>query len=104
MLVNPIRDGLNLTAKEFVLTQTKNAAPLLLSRGAGSFEEMGRYSLEVKPDSPDQVAHAINRALAMGDAEKRYRHRKLVRAMESNTLQDWWMSFVEDRQLAVKRS
>jgi trehalose-6-phosphate synthase len=104
MLVNPIRDGLNLTAKEFVLTQTKNAAPLLLSRGAGSFEEMGRYSLEVKPDSPGQVAHTINRALAMGDAEKRYRHRKLVRAMESNTLQDWWMSFVEDRQLAVKRS
>ncbi|MBX9674573.1 MAG: trehalose-6-phosphate synthase [Candidatus Obscuribacterales bacterium] len=101
MLVTPLRDGLNLTAKEFVLSQAPHAmtlqgkapAPLLLSPGAGVFNELGRYSIAVDPIDDIDMADSVAYALGMDDREKTNRHHRCVAAMSKHTLTDWWNYF-----------
>ena len=69
LLVNPVRDGLNLVAKEGALTNTVDGV-LALSREAGAFDELAPGVLEVNPFDVSGTAAVLSRALDMDPAER----------------------------------
>jgi trehalose 6-phosphate synthase/phosphatase len=71
-LVTPLRDGMNLVAKEFVACQVSDPGVLVLSRFAGASETM-REALLVNPYNVDATAEALHRALTMDESERRSR-------------------------------
>jgi trehalose 6-phosphate synthase/phosphatase len=71
-LLTPLRDGMNLVAKEYVAAQHKRAGMLILSELAGAAAEMGE-SVLVNPSDIGQMADAIHEALTMKDEEKHKR-------------------------------
>ena len=77
-LVTPLRDGMNLVAKEYVASQNPDdPGVLILSRFAGAAHEC-KAALLVNPYDPDSVAAAIGQALSMPLAERRDRHNVAV--------------------------
>ena len=67
-LVTPLRDGMNLVAKEYVAAQDPDdPGVLILSRFAGAANQMTE-ALLVNPNSPEEISEALNRALAVCDA------------------------------------
>jgi trehalose 6-phosphate synthase len=69
LLVNPVRDGLNLVAKEGPLVNTRHGT-VVLSREAGAFEELGHQALVVNPFDLFETAEALHAALSMQDDER----------------------------------
>jgi trehalose 6-phosphate synthase len=93
-LVTPLRDGMNLVAKEYVASQNPDdPGVLILSRFAGASHECNA-ALLVNPYDPDSVAAAIGQALAMPLAERRERHDSLFRVLSHNDVQHWADRFV----------
>ncbi len=76
-LVSPVRDGMNLVAKEFVAAQVDESGVLVLSELAGASDELGDGALVVHPDDADGFAAAIEGALSMPPAARRRRMRTL---------------------------
>jgi trehalose 6-phosphate synthase len=94
-LVTPLRDGMNLVAKEYVAAQdAANPGVLILSRFAGAAVEFKEGALLVNPYDPDQVAAAIARAVAMPLVERKSRHAALYRALLSNDISGWGDKFL----------
>ena len=93
MLVSPVRDGLNLTAKEFVACQKSRPGVLGLSAGAGAFKEIGHGSVELNPHSPEAFADSIAQCLTMSDGEKALRAQIMKESLAANSLSHWWQSF-----------
>ena len=88
-LVTPLRDGMNLVAKEYVAAQNPDdPGVLVLSRFAGAAHEC-KAALLVNPYDPDSVAAAIGQALSMPLAERRERHDSLFRVLSHNDIQHW---------------
>ena len=88
-LVTPLRDGMNLVAKEYVASQNPDdPGVLILSRFAGASQEC-KAALVVNPYDPDSVAAAIGQALAMSLAERRERHNALFRVLAHNDVEHW---------------
>jgi trehalose 6-phosphate synthase len=79
LLVNPIRDGMNLVAKEGPIVSDRSCA-LVLSREAGAADELGRDALLVNPFDVSATAQALHEALMMPDEERRRRCRSLAAA------------------------
>jgi trehalose-6-phosphate synthase len=104
MLVNPLRDGLNLTAKEYVACQGQKSGVLALSERAGSWQELGHYALKITPENPEQIADTIFRALNMTVSERTIRMEYLGQAVKSNTLHDWWQGFNNLLEKKARRS
>jgi len=95
MLVTPLRDGMNLVAKEFVAAQNEaDPGVLVLSRFAGAAQQM-REALIVNPFSQEDVADAIKRALEMPADERRRRWRALMDGVEKDDIVAWRDSFVQ---------
>lgn len=88
LLVNPIRDGLNLVAKEGPLLNT-NDGVLLLSREAGSFAELGAEALELNPFDISGTARAMAEALDMGSLERRRRAGALRELVTRRKPEQW---------------
>jgi len=91
MLVNPIRDGLNLTAKEFAVCS--NSGALILSRGAGVWHEIGQQVVPLDTLSPDEMATQIETSLTMPLVEKVARLKQMKRTITANSLKIWWRNF-----------
>jgi trehalose 6-phosphate synthase len=88
-LVTPMRDGMNLVAKEFVAAQdATDPGVLVLSRFAGSARQM-TAALIVNPYDNQDVADAIAAALAMGIEERRRRHAELFESVAAEDAR-WW--------------
>lgn len=98
MLVNPVRDGLNLTAKEFIACRVHHPGVLLLSPGAGAWYEIGQHALAADPNKHQETADAIVRALNMPQAEKFERTTMMRHKIERNPLSMWWKQFVHASQ------
>ncbi len=95
-LVTPLRDGMNLVAKEYVAAQNPmDPGVLILSRFAGAAAEF-EAALLVNPYDPEAVGVAIDRALSMPMDERIARQKKLFQSLLDNDLTDWG-----DRFLAV---
>ncbi|HWK95452.1 MAG TPA: alpha,alpha-trehalose-phosphate synthase (UDP-forming) [Pseudolabrys sp.] len=93
-LVTPLRDGMNLVAKEFVAAQDpENPGVLVLSRFAGAARECGA-ALLVNPYDSEGVAIAINRALGMPLEERRMRHQANYAALMKSDLTQWAERFL----------
>jgi trehalose 6-phosphate synthase/phosphatase len=94
MLVTPLRDGMNLVAKEFVTSRTDEDGVLVLSEFAGAAAEMGE-ALQVNPYDIDAMAHAYGDALRMPEEERHLRMRALRQRIASRDVQSWAQSFIE---------
>jgi len=93
-LVTPLRDGMNLVAKEYVAAQdAEDPGVLVLSRFAGAAEEL-RDTLLVNPYDPDEIAEALHRALTMKQAERRAMWEPLFAALQANTAAIWAAGFL----------
>jgi trehalose 6-phosphate synthase len=100
MLVTPLRDGMNLVAKEFVAAQDEdNPGVLILSRFAGAAQQM-REALVVNPFSQEDMADAIKRALTMPREERVKRWRTLMDGVEKDDVVAWRDSFVQSLEEA----
>jgi len=93
-LVTPLRDGMNLVAKEFVAAQDpQNPGVLVLSKFAGAARQLPS-SLLVNPLDPDELADAMERALTMSLAERQERWQLAWQAIETATPATWGRSFL----------
>ena len=97
-LVTPLRDGMNLVAKEYVAAQDpEDPGVLVLSRFAGAAHEC-QAALLVNPYDPDSVAAAIGQALAMPLDERRRRHETLFQTLSRNDIRYWAERFLGELQ------
>jgi trehalose 6-phosphate synthase/phosphatase len=87
-LVTPLRDGMNLVAKEYVVCQVRDPGVLILSRLAGAAETM-HEALRVNPYNTDQVAEALHLALGMDGSERSARMRALQRREGRHDVHAW---------------
>jgi trehalose 6-phosphate synthase len=93
-LVTPLRDGMNLVAKEFVAAQNEqDPGVLILSRFAGAANEL-KAALLVNPHDADAVAAAMAQALAMPADERRARHAALYDVIAANDVRTWGERFM----------
>ncbi len=93
-LVTPLRDGMNLVAKEFVAAQDpEDPGVLVLSRFAGAAHEC-KDALLVNPYDTEAVAAAINQALSMPLEERRQRHAAMYETLVANDIAHWAERFI----------
>jgi trehalose 6-phosphate synthase len=88
LLVNPVRDGLNLVAKEGPLLN-RSAGVLVLSREAGAWEELDGAAIGVNPFDISGTAEALHRALSMDELERTERAARLRSIVTRRTAADW---------------
>ncbi|HEY7484512.1 MAG TPA: trehalose-6-phosphate synthase [Streptosporangiaceae bacterium] len=89
LLVNPIRDGMNLVAKEGPVLSAQGLA-LVLSREAGAVAELGEDAIVVNPYDVSQTAEALHQALLMPRGERVDRTERLARAATALPPQQWF--------------
>lgn len=93
-LVTPVRDGMNLVAKEFVAAQDENdPGVLILSTLAGAARELGAAIL-VNPYDRRGVAMAMQTALTMSLAERRERHAAMMEVLRRHDIHAWTQRFI----------
>ncbi|MFJ3642685.1 trehalose-6-phosphate synthase [Streptomyces sp. NPDC090108] len=93
-LVNPIRDGMNLVAKEVPVVSDEGCA-LVLSREAGAYEELGDDAVVVNPYDITGTAEALHEALAMPAGERAERSKRLAAAGTALPPARWFLDQLE---------
>ena len=94
-LVTPVRDGMNLVAKEFVAAQNpENPGVLVLSSLAGAAYEL-KDAVIVNPHDRDDVADGIANAVTMSLDERRARHTAMLDVLRKNDIGAWRRRFIE---------
>jgi trehalose 6-phosphate synthase len=95
-LVTPLRDGMNLVAKEYVAAQAPdNPGVLVLSQFAGAAHEL-KSTLIVNPYDIEATAAAIARALTMPLEERKDRWNVMMAALRANNIHDWTARFLQE--------
>ncbi|MFJ3900066.1 trehalose-6-phosphate synthase [Streptomyces sp. NPDC090025] len=97
-LVNPVRDGMNLVAKEIPVVSEQGCA-LVLSREAGAYDELRADALTVNPFDVTETAEALHRALTMTPADRADRTKRLAAAATAHPPRRWFLD-----QLAALRA
>jgi trehalose 6-phosphate synthase len=93
-MVTPLRDGMNLVAKEYVAAQDPaDPGVLILSQFAGAAEEMTE-ALIVNPYNIEETADLIKRALEMPQEERLARYNALMAAVRKSDARTWARSFL----------
>jgi trehalose 6-phosphate synthase/phosphatase len=95
MLVTPVRDGMNLVAKEFVATRSDDDGVLVLSELAGAAAELGE-ALHVNPFDIEGTAHAVHRAITMPREERRERMQSLRERVTDYDVHRWVETFLRE--------
>lgn len=99
-LVTPLRDGMNLVAKEYVAAQNPDdPGVLILSDFAGAAHQLGcegKGAVLVNPHSPDALAHAIRHALDMPLEERKSRYQAMIATVRDDDVSDWTARFCAD--------
>ncbi|HET9741278.1 MAG TPA: trehalose-6-phosphate synthase [Terriglobales bacterium] len=93
-LVTPLRDGMNLVAKEFCAAQTDDDAVLILSEFAGAAEQLKRGALLVNPYDTYGVAAALHRAIHMPTQARQRRMRALRQRIAESNVYTWFSDFI----------
>ncbi|QKJ87524.1 Trehalose-6-phosphate synthase [Paramixta manurensis] len=102
-LVTPLRDGMNLVAKEYVAAQDPDdPGVLVLSRFAGAANEM-TSALIVNPYDRDEVAAALDKALTMPRTERISRYNDMMAVLRKNDISHWRESFLKDLRAITPR-
>ncbi len=103
-VVTPMRDGMNLVAKEYVASQSpQDPGVLVLSRFAGAAREMDA-ALLVNPFDRSDIAEAMDRALVMSMEERLERWTAMMEKVNENSLEAWRDSFLSDLNAAPYRT
>ncbi len=102
-LITPLRDGMNLVAKEYVAAQLENDGVLILSEFAGAAQEL-QESLIVNPLDTGAVAAALHRALTMPADERHARMAGLRDRVRDIPVQRWATAFLAAAELATARA
>ncbi|KAI0353926.1 trehalose 6-phosphate phosphatase [Trametes cingulata] len=88
-VITPLRDGMNTTSMEFVISQERTKkSPLILSEFMGISSTMTE-ALQINPWNLSEVAAAMHRGLTMSDEEKTRRHQQLYKTVTTHTSQTW---------------
>ncbi len=94
-LVTPLRDGMNLVAKEYIASQDpEDPGVLVLSKFAGAAEDLVE-AIAVNPYDTDEVADALHTALTMPAAERRERYESLIVRVRENNVARWRETFLD---------
>lgn len=92
-LVTPLRDGLNLVAKEFCASHNDNSGVLILSEFAGAAEELGQGAILVNPHDVQQMADAIRVGIQMPVNEKSRRMTEMRSVIRNHDIWHWCSKF-----------
>ena len=99
-LVTPLRDGMNLVAKEYVAAQDPgDPGVLILSEFAGAAGQLaceGEGAVMVNPHSPDAIASAIKKALDMPLEERKARYQAMIATVCEENVQAWTCAILDD--------
>ncbi|ABC23285.1 alpha,alpha-trehalose-phosphate synthase (UDP-forming) [Rhodospirillum rubrum] len=99
-VVTPMRDGMNLVAKEYVASQNpQDPGVLVLSRFAGAAREL-TTALQVNPFDREDMADAMDRALGMALDERKERWVEMMRMVDENSLEAWREKYLADLNAA----
>lgn len=95
LFVNSLADGLNLVSKEGVALNKKNGV-LVLSKKAGSYDELGHAAIGISPYNKEETAQALYQALTMPKLERKKRALELKNAIVKHQSKNWISALVED--------
>ena len=91
--LTPIRDGMNLVAKEYIASRTDKTGVLILSEMAGSANEMNE-SLLINPNNFEQIAESLYRAINMPEEEQKERNSVLQKRLARYNVERWANDFM----------
>jgi trehalose 6-phosphate synthase len=94
-LVTPLKDGMNLVAKEFCAAQNGNEGVLIVSEFAGAAQQLKAGALVVNPNDLEGVANAIRRAIMFSRAERLCRMRAMRRSIAKENVSAWAEAFCD---------
>lgn len=94
-LITPMRDGMNLVAKEFVASRKDKKGVLILSEFAGAASEL-QDAILVNPNDLLTLKHGIIKALSLNEKEKEERMEAMREVVKQNDIQKWIHSFISD--------
>jgi trehalose 6-phosphate synthase/phosphatase len=94
-LITPLRDGMNLIAKEYIATRGESGGVLILSEMAGAAKELGE-AIVVNPNDRSQIADAILEALQMAPEEQTRRNRIMQERIRRYDINRWARDFTSD--------
>ena len=89
-LVTPLKDGMNLVAKEFCASSLEGKGVLILSEYAGATAQLQKHALLVNPHDVEGVSEAIHRAVTMDPGERRRRMEGLRAKVREQDI-FWWV-------------
>jgi trehalose 6-phosphate synthase len=92
-LITPLKDGMNLVAKEFCAAQIHNDGALILSEFAGASAQLKNWALLVNPNDIEAVTAAISRALMFSRQERQIRMRGMRRSIAKEDVAAWATAF-----------
>ena len=92
-LITPIRDGMNLVAKEYVASQRNSSGVLILSEMAGAAAEL-RDAIIINPTDQKEISDAINQALTMPEDERRQRMKRMQQRLQEYDVTNWTIDFI----------
>jgi trehalose 6-phosphate synthase/phosphatase len=101
-LVTPIRDGMNLVAKEYLASKRNQKGVLILSEMAGAADELAE-ALQVNPNDTPMIAKCIHQALTMPKTEQVQRLRAMQGRIRDYSVQKWGADFIEQLDIARKQ-
>ena len=94
-LITPLRDGMNLVAKEYCASSVENKGVLILSEFAGAADQLGKGAVLVNPYDIESTADAIYQAYGMKSAERSKRMKLLRNEVRRNDVHRWLDSFIK---------
>lgn len=100
-LVTPLRDGMNLIAKEFIATKKAAKGVLILSELTGASKELGE-ALIVNPNHKEKLAETLDYALKMPEAIQIQNNKRMQRRLHRYNIEKWGSDFI-DRLLETKK-
>ena len=95
MLVTPLRDGMNLVAKEYVSCRYDETGALVLSEFTGAADELGGGALLVNPHDIEGLKDAIVRAVTISPGEARRRMRAIRKRVREHDVAHWAATFLD---------
>ncbi len=94
-LVTPVRDGMNLVAKEYIAVKRKETGMLILSEMAGAAAEL-KDAIIINPNNIDEIEEALLEALKMPETEKITRMEKMRKILSKQTVNKWAHDFTTE--------
>ncbi|MDO0825204.1 bifunctional alpha,alpha-trehalose-phosphate synthase (UDP-forming)/trehalose-phosphatase [Desulfosporosinus nitroreducens] len=94
-LITPLRDGMNLIAKEYVAARTDQTGVLILSEMAGAAKELGE-ALIINPNNLEAISGALQQALAMPETEQKKRNQVMQHRLKGYDVVRWSGDFIQE--------